>query len=150
MIALAAVLGAQAASLFIDDFSISVGETKTVEVKFDNTGGDGVKAMMFYVYIDANSTAYLEFASAPVKAGLTNRSDINFQVSQPDGSNMYLVGFSSNTPITGSGVVASFKVKCKSSSHLPLGMSVKNIYVYDGSGRPTYLQNTVTKVTTLL
>ena len=149
VIALAAVLGAQAASLFIDDFSINVNETKTVEVKFDNTGGNGVKVMMFYVYIESNATAYLEFASAPVKAGLTNKSDIIFQVSQPEGTNMYLVSFSSNAPITGSGVVASFKVKCKRSSHIPLVMSVKNVYLDDGSGRPTYLQNTETKVTTL-
>ena len=145
MIALAAVLGAQASKIYIDNFSINVGETKTVQVKLDNTTSN-LWGMLFDVYINANAGTVLQFVSAPVKAGLTNRSDITFNTFQPE-SNLYRVYLSSstNTSITGSGVIASFQVKCIGHTPNPAGMGIKNASIDEG-GDPTYLNNTSTSV----
>ena len=146
MIALAAVLGAQASKIYIDNFSINVGEVKTVQVKLDNTASN-LQGMLFDIYINANAGSALQIVSAPVKAGLTNRSDINFNAAQPEGSNMFRVYLfsSSNTPITGSGVIASFQVACIGHTPNPAGMGIKNASIDDGED-PTYLNNTSTSV----
>ena len=151
MIALAAVLGAQASSIYMNNFSINVGATKTVEVRLNNTTSSGIMALQFDVYIETNSTSYLEFASAPVKAGITNRSDIQIQTNKPDGSNMYRVILypTSSTLITGSGVIASFQVKCvgNTSNSAAMNMSIKNAIISSSAGTSENLQNTQTVVT---
>ena len=138
MMALIAAMSVQASSVYISNFSISSGQTKTVYVYLNNTMPN-ILAMQCDIYLPDE----LDFASAPVRYGLSNNSSYNFGASQYDGSGtnyrMYRILISTyGTPfITSSGYIASFQVKCRANNAAGSAkINVKNIQLSGYTNNP--------------